>query len=240
VPGPLKTNEGPVLWPVDRETIDLVWGGRGYPADGAYRDSHRLTPRDHRVWANDGGPYEFERARARAAEHGRDFVQRVRARVEHGGVCVCALDTELLGHWWYEGVHWLEAVLDESARQGLALTTLDEALEHHEPSPAPPDLPVSTWGAGRDLRTWSGPAVADMSFTARTAELDVLARAESTSPRALRELLALQSSDWAFLAYRGTAGEYPRQRFAAHAEALDRALAGEERDPTLRGLAPYL
>ena len=28
----------------------------------------------------------------------------------HGGVCVCALDTELLGHWWYEGVEWLAAV----------------------------------------------------------------------------------------------------------------------------------
>jgi 1,4-alpha-glucan branching enzyme len=236
-PGPLRTDEGPVLWPIDRETIDLAWAAHGYPADGAYRDSHRLTRRDHQVWANDGGPYDFQRARSRAVEHARDFVERVRVRVEHGGVCVCALDTELLGHWWYEGVHWLEAVVDESARQGLELTTLDEALERYEPAPAPADHPVSTWGEGRDLRTWSGPPVADMAFRARTAELRLLAAVSSPGKRALRELLALQSSDWAFLAYRGTAGDYPRERFGGHSAALERA---PELEPALRNLAPYL
>ena len=214
-----------------------MWGGRGYPADGAYRNSHRLTPRDHRVWANDGRPYDFQRARSRAVEHARDFVKRVRARVEPGGVCVCALDTELLGHWWYEGVHWLEAVIDESVRQGLELTSLDDALERHDPVAAPPDLPVSTWGEGRDLRTWSGPPVADMAFRARTAELKLLADAKPPSPRALRELLALQSSDWPFLTYRQSAGEYPRERFSGHLAALERAA---ELEPTLRNLAPYL
>ena len=29
---------------------------------------------------------------------------------------MCAFDTELLGHWWYEGVAWLSAVIDEAAR----------------------------------------------------------------------------------------------------------------------------
>ena len=237
--GPVKTDEGPVLWPIDRQIIDLVWGARGYPADGAYRDSHRLTPRHHRVWANGGGPYDFNRALARAAEHARDFVERVRARVEHGGVCVCALDTELLGHWWYEGLHWLRAVLDEAARQGLSMTTLDDALERHEPGPAPEGMGVSSWGEGRDLRTWSAAPVADLAFKARTAELKLLAGAHAPSARALRELLALQSSDWAFLAYRGTAGEYPRERFKAHADALERALT-EDDEPALRNLAPYL
>jgi 1,4-alpha-glucan branching enzyme len=235
--GPLKTDEGPVLWPIDRAVIELVWGERGYPADGVYRDSHRRTPRDHCVWANDGGPYDFERACARAAEHARDFVARASARVVRGDICVCALDTELLGHWWYEGVHWLQAVLDESARQGLALTTLDDALERREPVPPARDLEVSSWGEGRDLRTWSAPAVADMAFRARTAEMRLLAGARPPSERALRELLALQSSDWAFLAYRGTAGDYPRERFEAHLAALERA---GELEPALRNLAPVL
>jgi 1,4-alpha-glucan branching enzyme len=191
------------------------------------------------VWANDGGPYDSKRALARASEHARDFVQQVRARVEKGGACVCALDTELLGHWWYEGLHWLRAVLDEAAGQGLTLTTLDDALDRHEPESAPADLPISTWGEGRDLRTWSAPPVADLAFKARTAELKLLGGAQVPSARALRELLALQSSDWAFLAYRGTAGDYPRRRFSAHADALERALAGEGQ-PRLRNLAPGL
>jgi 1,4-alpha-glucan branching enzyme len=59
--------------------------------------------------------------------------------------------------------------------------------------------------------------------------------------RTLRELLALQSSDWAFLADGELAGEYPRQRAELHAGALGAALQGDpELEPQLRGLAPWL
>jgi 1,4-alpha-glucan branching enzyme len=155
---------------------------------------------------------------------------------------VCALDTELLGHWWYEGVHWLGAVLEESARQGLALTTLDDALQRHEPAPAPDDLPVSSWGDGGDLRTWSGPQVAALAWSARTAELRLAARTGRPPERALRELLALQSSDWAFLHTRATAGDYPRERARGHHWALERAMADDAAglEPALGGLAPDL
>jgi 1,4-alpha-glucan branching enzyme len=234
---PLKTAAGPVLWPIDRATIALVWGERGYPAGGAYRDSHRRTTHDHLAWSNDGAVYDPEAARALAREHARDFVEQVRARVSGGGVCVCALDTELLGHWWYEGVVWLDAVLDECARQRLPLTTLDDALDRHEPTPLETEPPISSWGESGDLRTWSAPGVADLAFGARTAELRLLRGAAPPSERALRELLALQSSDWAFLAYRQLAGDYPRERFAGHADALARA---GELEPALRNLAPDL
>jgi 1,4-alpha-glucan branching enzyme len=238
---PLQTPAGPVLWPLDRQTIALVWSDPGYPSAGAYRSYHAMTPRHHRVWTNDGRPYDPAAAQALAHRHAADFVTAVRHRVRDGGVCVCALDTELLGHWWYEGVHWLEAVLEEAARQGLALTTLDDGLERHEPAPAPSDVGVSSWGDGGDLRTWSGPAVADLAWRARTAELRTLTRPGRPSDRALRELLALQSSDWAFQVARQLAGDYPRQRAQGHAEALEAALAGAEGlDPAVRNLAPEL
>ncbi len=160
---------------------------------------------------------------------------------------MCALDTELLGHWWHEGIHWLAAVIEESTRQGLELTTLDDALERQEPEPLPPELAAAeppqgafTWGAGGDLRTWSGPRVADLAWRARTAELELLA-ARRPSPRAVRELLALQASDWLFLTYHGLAGEYPRERVEAHVRALKWALAGDPHlTPQLRNLAPDL
>ncbi len=237
---PLETDAGLVLWPVDRHTMALVWSPQGYPAAGDYRDSHRLTRHDHRPWANHGGPYEFGAARALARQHAADFVAKVRERVRDGGVCVCALDTELLGHWWYEGVRWLEAVLDEASRQGLPLTTLDDALGRHEPQRAATELPVSSWGEGGDLRTWSGPPVAEMAVAARAAELSLVARDTPPGERAVRELLALQSSDWAFLAYGRQAGDYPRQRFTGHLEAFERALAGGRLEPALRHLAPDL
>jgi 1,4-alpha-glucan branching enzyme len=58
--------------------------------------------------------------------------------------------------------------------------------------------------------------------------------------RALRELLALQSSDWAFMVTRGLAGDYPRDRARGHADALDAALRIGSSDPSVRNLAPSL
>ncbi len=236
---PLETDAGTVLWPIDRATMALVWSDHGYPSSAAYRDHHRQTEHDHRAHRNDGAAYDPAAASRQAGEHAREFVAHAKERVEEGGVCVCALDTELLGHWWYEGVGWVERVLEEAERQDLTLTTLDDALEIAEPAPAPRELRPTSWGDGGDLRTWSGPAVADLAWQTRTAELAVLRAETPPNERALRELLALQASDWAFLATTGTAGDYPRERAAAHAAALESALNSGEAS-SLRNLAPGL
>ncbi|MEO8966036.1 MAG: 1,4-alpha-glucan branching protein domain-containing protein [Solirubrobacteraceae bacterium] len=238
---PLATEAGPVLWPIDRAMIALVWSQHGYPSRASYRDYHRHTSFRHHAWRTDGAPYRHQAALEQARGDAEEFVAAVRDRLRDGGVCVVALDTELLGHWWYEGVAWLRAVLIEAGRQGLALTTLDEATRRRQPAPALADLGVTSWGEGGDLRTWSGPRVAELAFALRTAELQLAAAEPAAGVRARRELLALQSSDWAFLADRGTAGDYPRERALGHRAALERALAGDPSlAPELGGLAPDL
>ncbi len=250
---PLLGDAGVVLVPIDRATMELVWSDRGYPADGVYRDYHHHTIHHHTPWSNDGSAYDHERALVRAREHARDFVTRTRARLRDagagqpgGGLAVCALDTELLGHWWYEGVQWLGEVVEECARQGLELVALDEALQRFEPAPPGEwrDAPgeASSWGAQGDLSTWSGPAVADVAFALRAAELQVIAAGALGDGTAVRQLLALQSSDWAFMLGRGLAGPYARERVAGHAEALRRALAapGAGDADALRNLARFV
>ena len=222
---PIVTAAGIRLVPIDRQTMALVWSEHGYPASGVYRDYHHHTVHHHNPWNNAGEPYEYERALALAREHAADFVARTAERLRDGGLVVCALDTELLGHWWYEGVHWLRAVVQECSRQQVELLRLDDALARIEPISG--ELSgVSSWGSGGDLSTWSGPAVAEMAFATRAAELAVVAAGEHASSAAVRELLALQSSDWPFMVSRGLAGPYPRERFDAHRDALSRALAG--------------
>jgi 1,4-alpha-glucan branching enzyme len=245
---PIATDDGVLLVPIDRSTISLVWSEHGYPAGGAYRDYHHHTIHHHNPWANDGRAYDHERALGLANEHARDFVTRTlerladanrqapaSARLPHGGLAVCALDTELLGHWWYEGVAWLRAVVEECSRQGLELVRLDDALERLEGAvgPAARERPqevgrqASTWGKDGDLSTWSGPAVAEMAFAMRAAELRVLASGERASTAAVRELLALQASDWPFMVSREIAAPYARERFEGHRRALARALDPE-------------
>jgi 1,4-alpha-glucan branching enzyme len=155
---------------------------------------------------------------------------------------VFAVDTELLGHWWYEGVAWLRAVVHECSVQGLELLRLDDALERSGPVSAagpgsqatdgresPEDWHASSWGQDGDLSTWSGPAVAEMAFAMRAAELEVLAAGTRAGTAAARELLALQASDWPFMVSRDLAAPYARERFAGHRQALARALDPAER-----------
>jgi 1,4-alpha-glucan branching enzyme len=248
---PLATDSGVVLVPIDRSTISLIWSDGGYPANGAYRDYHHHTVHHHNPWSNDGAPYEHERALALAGEHAADFVARTIARLSdaregdrpaRGGLVVCALDTELFGHWWYEGIAFLEAVVDECSRQGLELIRLDDALERCEPEledPSQDGRPASSWGVNGDLSTWSGPPVAEMAFAMRAAELEVLAAGARAGGAAARELLALQASDWPFMVSRGQAVPYAHERFEGHRSELARALrAGPDGDPAgLRNLA---
>ena len=248
---PIATDEGPLLVPIDRATIELAWSDGGYPSHAAYRDYHAFTVHHHRVWRNDGATYDHAAALAQARADAADFVTRAIARLDAGAaalgrpaLAVCALDTELLGHWWYEGIAWLGAVIEEAERQGLALSSLDDALTRHEPVPlagalrdaAPVPraaaevrdgrLPTTTWGTPRDLSTWDGPQVAELAWQARDAELRVLAGSDDRTPgpHALRELALLQASDWAFQVTRELAGDYPRGRAAGHRGALEAAL----------------
>jgi 1,4-alpha-glucan branching enzyme len=247
---PVATEAGPPALPIDWATVELVWDEqRGYPVDGSYRDYHRRTVHDLRPWDNSGRPYDRDKARERARAHARDFVDRATARLSGGGLLCCALDTELLGHWWYEGPMWLAAVLEEAPRRGLRLVTASDGLELVEPVERP--LAASSWGNEKDFSTWDAPPVAEFAFAARAAELrTVAAAAVRTAPRAAleraaRELLALQSSDWAFMAAREVAGDYPRERLDGHRANHDAALAAlpdsaAAPEPRLRHLAPHL
>jgi 1,4-alpha-glucan branching enzyme len=236
---PLRSAAGPLLVPLDRATVELVWGARGYPSAAAYRSYGARTAHDHRPWANDGAPYDPARAREAVHADARDFAARVRERVAGGGLAVCAVDTELFGHWWHEGPWWLRAVLEEAPAQGLELAPLDDALRRHAAVPAPQELPVTSWGSPRDLTTWSGPQVAELAWRARDAELRVVAAGRDADLRAVRELLALQSSDWAFLVTHDLAAEYGHRRSRAHRAGLDEALAAPGTlPPEVRALAP--
>jgi 1,4-alpha-glucan branching enzyme len=237
---PLRSPAGPLLAPIDRALLELVWSDRGYPSHGAYRDTHRLTEHRHQAWAVDGAAYDPARAAAQARADAVDFVGHAAARVRDGGLSVVALDTELLGLHWHEGVTWLAAVLEAAERAGLRIAPLDELLDEVEAAPAP-ELPVTSWGTPRDLSTWSGPAAGGLAWRQRAAELRAIAAGPGVPDRALRELLALQSSDWAFLVTRATAGSYPAERAAAHEAAFDAVLAAPDaHGPELRNLAPHL
>ena len=237
---------------IDRTAVDWVWAGDGYPSHGAYADFHRKSLRGTRPWGIDGVAYDPEAAGERARAHAEQFAisaaERLKRHRESSGVpglITFAVDTELLGHWWWEGPDWLAAALPALAAHGVRALTLSEARAAH-PGEARP-LRRSSWGEQRDLRTWDSPAVADLTWGMRRLELRLLRElcaGRLRGPalaRAARELLAVQASDWAFLDYRRDSGDYPFQRSLGHARELFEAIESPQRaEPSLRNLAPDL
>jgi len=248
---PIST-DGPVAFPIDWEAVEWLWSLGGYPSEPLYADFHRKSLRGCRPWTIGDEPYDPAAAARRAREQARAFAAAVagrlarhRRRGEGRGLLTFAIDTELLGHWWWEGTIWLEEALKALPAAGVRPLTLSRAMSEHASQRR--SLRASSWGAGKDLRTWDSPPVADLAWGARRLELRVLREistgrlAGESLLRAARELLAVQASDWAFLDHRRQAGDYPYERLLGHSQALLEAIDSPERaDPAMRNLAPDL
>lgn len=238
---PVATPAGPIALPIDWQMVELVWGEGGYPAHDSYRSSFARTIHALLPYNNAGGDWNAASARAQAEADADRFLRALAARLEFfsgerdaPGTCVFAADTELFGHWWYEGPWWLAAVLGRAADYGIELVTLEEAVDQAAPVDRP--LARASWGADKDLSTWDSRKVAGLVWDQRRAELDLEAAAGGDAPAlqaapellaaAEDELLALQASDWAFMESRGLTGEYGAERAAGHLAAL-RGLLGQ-------------
>jgi 1,4-alpha-glucan branching enzyme len=246
---PVATEAGPTALPIDWEAISWLWALDGYPSDPAYAQFDGKSLRGMRLWRVGGGAYDPAAAAAAARRQAGEFLAAIAARLrdyaaERGrrGLITFAIDTELLGHWWSEGPLWLAAVLAGAAEAGVRLVTVPQALADHEPEHRP--LRRASWGEDKDFSTWDSPPVADLAWAARRLELR-MARAVrgglrgDRAERAARELLAAQSSDWAFLDRRGEAGDYAWRRAFDHSQALYEAVGCDRvADPRMRSLAP--
>jgi 1,4-alpha-glucan branching enzyme len=205
-------------------------------------------------------PYDPGRAEEQARAHAADFVARREARLSSlaaevpAPVLVAPFDAELFGHWWFEGPIFLEHVLRglaASARRGdAAATTLGAYLaEHAELAVCEPA--ASSWGEGGYGEVWTGHEAARLWRHVHHAERRVLAaldgRRDASDVRgraldqAIRELLLLQASDFAFMLHRREMSEYAEARVRTHVRNVDRCceIAGldEIREPEARWVA---
>ena len=250
---PIATEAGPVALPIDWEAVSWLWSLDGYPSDPAHAQFAGKSLRGIRIWKVGGGAYEPEAAAGGGAAPGATSswprsppgCASFSAGAGRRGLLVFAIDTELLGHWWSEGAIWLGG--GAGRRRGGRGAARDRAARRWpSTSPAGGPLAASSWGEGKDLRTWDSPKVGDIAWAGRASRAAPAASAVGRArrgrrDRAARELLAVQSSDWAFLDGRGEAGDYAFQRATGHAEAALEAIdSPASTDPRMRSLAPDL
>jgi len=228
----------------DPQTSLQVWSGEhGYPGDAHYLDFHKKHfPGGHRYWRvtspkSDLGekkeydPDAVEERLKENAGHFKDLVKHL--LLEHfsetgrPGIVTAPFDTELFGHWWFEGTSWLYSVLKLiDLDPEIELVTGGEAIDRLQPIQLI-SLPEGSWGEGgfhwiwlNDWTKWTWGRV----YEAEEKMIELVREyGETRDPdlqrilkQLARELLLLESSDWQFLISTFSARDYAELRFTEH------------------------
>jgi 1,4-alpha-glucan branching enzyme len=242
---PLETARDPYLpylaYPSDlpffaRDPLsgEQVWSrSMGYPGDGWYLEFHKKHfPGGMRYWRitrsqadlADKAVYEPEKTRARMEENASHFVSLLEQTLENdkSGIIVALFDTELFGHWWFEGPEWLYLVLKKLRQTQVEPATAGRCLERFPPENII-SLPEGSWGKGgfhwiwlNEDTSWIWEKIYRMEQDAH--KLGSVNTAENTRTRKqfIREKFLLESSDWPFLISTWTARDYAEMRAAEH------------------------
>lgn len=232
-----------------------VWSAAdGYPGDGCYREFHKKDDNSGmNYWrltspSTDLGDkmlYDPVLAMSKINENSDHYTNLIynmlndyKKNTGKNGLIMVSFDTELFGHWWFEGIEFIKQVIKkfhnfipEVERQCAA-----EYLEKNPPTAAIA-LPESSWGQGGHFWVWQNHQTEWMWPIIHAAEkrMQNIAAKYSSIPkdkvlhRALnqlaRELLLLQSSDWPFLITTWQARDYATERFKKHQENFEHIAA---------------
>jgi 1,4-alpha-glucan branching enzyme len=278
---PTRGDGGVVAYVRDPRASMQVWSRHeGYPGDSRYLEFHKIRwPGGLKLWRVTGNsvdlgakaPYDPAEAHESAVGHARhfaDLLERLSDTQSPGpdGVIVAPFDTELFGHWWFEGTDFLGQMYRALCREPhVRPVTGSRHLVDH-PARTAIRLPAGTWGANGDFSMWLSEQTVwtwqrlwpleERFWDVAGDALDQPA-ARPVLAQAARQMLLAQSSDWQFIISTGAVVDYAERRFNLHcgdAERLVSALTPgsdvsleegqrlaeelERRDPLFPGLLP--
>lgn len=237
---------GEVVFSRDPQTTVKVWSGdSGYPGDPYYLEFHKqLYPGRLRYWRisenkDDLGqkqPYDPWAAYERIAGHADDMVDTIkrslsyyRGQADREGTLVAMYDTELFGHWWWEGPEFLyELALRLAQDPDIEPVTGSMVVESESPRHTI-TLPEGSWGEGgyhyvwlNDDNYWTWEKLYPLERRMRRMAKEMSGGpASEIVDQAARELLLAESSDWQFLISTFSARDYAEIRFKDHIDRFE-------------------
>jgi 1,4-alpha-glucan branching enzyme len=238
----------------DRASFQVWSAADGYPGDGCYREFHKK---------DDKSGMHYWRITSSTTDLGDKMLydpvlamNQINSNSDHytnllyhmlndyklatgkEGLVMVSFDTELYGHWWFEGVEFIKQVIKKLAKHTpeVERQTAAEYLDKHQPTEAI-QIPESSWGQGGHFWVWQNHLTEWMWPIIHACEKRISAIVDNnqTIPsdkvlhRALnqlaRENLLLQSSDWPFLITTWQAKDYATDRFREHVERFEKIAA---------------
>jgi len=190
--------------------------------------------------------YDPDVAMKRALEHASNFIFNRERQSEYWykqlnsefPLSLTAMyDTELFGHWWFEGVYFLKniiSLLREEERylvDSLSISDYIRTLDNKELDILEPNS--STWGWKGYFEYWLNGSVDYMYRhihvnTKKFFDLANQAKEEIEKDDSLKELfevgvseiLQAQCSDWPFIVFTGQVAQYGHSRFKEHIQNI--------------------
>ena len=234
----------------DRAGFQVWSAAHGYPGDGCFREFHKKDDKSGMNYWRITSPttdlgdkmlYDPVLATNKTGENSDHYVDLLyhllndyKNNTGEEGLLMVSFDTELFGHWWFEGLHWIKHIIKKMHEHVPSITrrTAGEYVNAQRPKSAV-TLPESSWGQGGHFWVWQNHQTEWMWTIIHSAEyrMESLANKfkDETDPlklralnQAARELVLLQSSDWPFLITTWQARDYATDRFLEHKDHFEK------------------
>jgi 1,4-alpha-glucan branching enzyme len=229
-------------YPVDRVYRDF-YRDIGYDLDLEYlkpflHDSSIRSFTGFKYWAvtakeGEKKVYIPQLAAERVKEHAGNFLYMIERKaknleplLDRPPLFTLPFDAELFGHWWFEGISWLEEVLRLAAKnERVVLTTAEDYLklyrENQQVVPA-----YSSWGTKGYASVWVDGSN-DWIYRHIHRSIERMTELSERFPdqvslkgrflkHAAREILLAMASDWPFVISNGTSVGYAQHRLKEH------------------------
>lgn len=184
--------------------------------------------------------YNRERAMKKVKEHGEHFansrhnqINKVSEHMDKPPIIICPYDTELFGHWWFEGPDFIYEFIKKSSEEctSYELTSPANYLKKHPivqcSSPCP-----SSWGENSDYSVWINSSNDWIYRDLHSCGEKMIRLANNYKKpnelekralnQAARELMLAESSDWPFIIKNNTTVEYAVGRVNSHVERFNK------------------
>lgn len=234
-----------------RDIAMQVWSGEvGYPAEADYLDFHKKHMASKlRYWRVTDKKadmmyktlYHPDWVFHKLDMQANHFIHQIENTINYHhnqtgifGTLCAPFDTELFGHWWFEGPEFIRMVLKGlNNSPWVNSATLSEQYDRVKPKEVM-RFPEGSWGENNNHDVWMN---SDTEWTweciynneyrfsriLNKYPIDSMNKVMTRiMKQAMRELLLLQASDWQFLIHTWSARDYAEQRFFYHHNDFNR------------------
>lgn len=226
-----------IVYEIDDKSIKKYIHPAGFKVDSGIK-IHKITGN---VGLDKKEFYDRNKALEMVETHAGNYMFNREKQIEYLSsimdrppLVVAPFDTELFGHWWFEGPEFLASLFRKiyNYSEVIETITLSEYIDKH-PVMQISEPAISSWGDGGYFKVWLndntdwvyphlsviGKRMLNLAKSFKTPKNKLQEKALNMCAR---ELLLAESSDWAFLITVGSAVNYATEMQKFHINAFNK------------------